>query len=337
MNYQPQHERATDEIRAEQLDTLQAAGTKWVRIDQAWAQLQPNGPDSYDTNWGVPRLDLRIREATEHGMKVMLMLYWAPEWSSGTSAKSGRPSNPQDFANAAAWVAKRYDGSLDPKLKIDAFEIMNEPDLPAFWDQEPAATLVSDIAAIVKVAGPAVRAANPNVTIVAPATSSVDTPWYTEFYETPGIIGTFDVLGIHPYNSPGDAPPDAFDPNWAIYYLQNLENLVALMDEVGDPSPIWATEYGWTSHDNSGYPDGVPGYARGVTEEQQAENLVWALQEMRDISPRIQGAFWYNTWNNNSGNPMQDNFGVLNVDLSHKPSYDAYACVNRTGDPDECR
>lgn len=337
VNYQPLWEQATDEIRDDQLDALVEAGAKWVRIDSAWAQLQPNGPDSWDMGWGVPRLDQRIREIREHGLKVMLMFYWAPEWSSGSSKKTGRPSDPDDYANAAAWVAKRYDGkSVDPLLKVDALQILNEPNISGFWDQEPSQTRVSSVADIVRVAGPAVKAANPDVKVVTPATSYTDVPWYTEFYKTSGIIGTYDVLAVHPYQSPGDAPPDAFDPNWATYYMMNLENLVALMDAKHDPAPIWVSEYGWTSHDNSGYPGGAPNYALGVTEQQQADYLVQALQVMRDISPRIQGAFWYNTWNGQGGDPMQDNFGMLNVDLSPKPDYDAFKCVNQTGDPNRC-
>ena len=195
---------------------------------------------------------------------------------------------------------------------------------------------MSSVADIVKVAGPAIRAANADIKVVSPATSYTDVSWYSEFYGTPGIIGTYDVLAVHPYQSPGDAPPDAFDPKWATYYLKNVESLVALMDDVGDPAAIWLSEYGWTSHDNSGYSGGVPNYARGVTEQQQADYLVQALQVVRDISPRVQGAFWYNTWNGTSGDPMQDNFGMLKTDLSRKPVYSSFACVNRTGDPDKC-
>ena len=337
VNYQPLWEQATDSVRAKQLDALAEAGTKWVRIDTSWAQLQPSGPGKWDTAWGVPRLDQRIREVTARGMKVMLMFYWAPEWSSGSTKKTGRPGNPQDYANAAAWVAKRYDGkSVDPALKAHAFQILNEPNISGFWDQEPTSTRVSSVADIVKVAGPAIRAANADIKVVSPATSYTDVSWYSEFYGTPGIIGTYDVLAVHPYQSPGDAPPDAFDPKWATYYLKNVESLVALMDDVGDPAAIWLSEYGWTSHDNSGYSGGVPNYARGVTEQQQADYLVQALQVVRDISPRVQGAFWYNTWNGTSGDPMQDNFGMLKTDLSRKPVYSSFACVNRTGDPDKC-
>lgn len=334
VNYQPMWESMTDVRRQRILDELAAAGTEWVRVDVAWASLQPEGPDSYDMAWAVPRLDQRVREVRERDMKILLMLYWAPSWSSGTSAKNGRPADPGDYARAAAWVAERYDGrSVSPDLKVEAIELWNEPDLEYFWSQQPAATVVSDFAQLIAVAGPAVRRANPEVTVVLGGPSAIDVDWFAELYEFPGLIGSYDVVSVHPYQSPGDAPPDAFDPAWAKYYMANLPNLLALMDEVGEPAPVWLTEFGWSSHDNSGYGEaGPPNFARGVTTAEQADYMLAALAFFETL-PRVEAAFWYNAANTRQTDPMQANFGLLTVDLERKPAWWAFKCAN-TGECD---
>src|SRR5687767_482412 len=40
----------TDASRATELNTMQAHGVQWVRIDVGWAMLQPRA-GSYDTTW----------------------------------------------------------------------------------------------------------------------------------------------------------------------------------------------------------------------------------------------------------------------------------------------
>ena len=263
VNYHPMWSSMTTAARADVLDALQAAGTTWVRIDVAWGTIQPNNATSYDS-YGVAQVDTRIKEIRARGMKVLLMFYWAPAWSSGTTEKNGRPSKPGDYARAAAWVADRYDGTTSPDLKIDAIELWNEPDLDSFWAPAPANTRISDFAALIKAAGPAVKNANPDLTVVVGAPASVDTDWYTEFYTTPGIVGTYDALGVHPYQSPGDAPPGAYDPQYGKYYLKHIPALSQLMATHNDPARIWATEFGWSTHPNT---PTTPNYQRGVIQE----------------------------------------------------------------------
>lgn len=330
VNYHPMWSSMTTAVRATVLDSLQAAGTSWVRIDVAWGTLQPTNSSSYDS-YGVNQIDTRIKEIRQRGMKILLMFYWGPAWSTGTTEKNGRPSNPVHYANAAAWVAKRYDGTMSPDLKIDAMELWNEPDLDSFWASSPASTQVSDFATLIKTAGPEVKKANPSLTVVVGAPASVDTDWYRSFYRTPGVVGTYDALGVHPYQSPGDAPPSAYEPQYGKYYLRHIPVLVDLMTSMNDPAKIWATEFGWSTHQNT---SSTPNWQKGVTDAQQAQYLLQAAELMASYQ-RVKAAFWYNARNTDIGDTHFDNYGLSRLDNTPKPAYYAFKCASTgiCGDP----
>jgi hypothetical protein len=313
----------SDAQRGKVLDGLRDAGVGWVKIDLGWISLQPNGPDQWSSG-DMAAWDKHIREIRSRGLKILGLFNHAPKWASGTSNRNGRPKDPKQFATAAAYVAKRYDGkSVSPDLKIDAIELWNEPDLDQYWAQYPADTAVSSLANLIKAAGPAIKRVNPDIKVIVGGTSSVDTDWVNEFYKTPGVIGTYDALGEHPYQSPGDATPETYDPKWGQYYMKHLAALDSLMASKGDPAAIWATEFGWSTHSNT---TSTAGWARGVTEAQQADYLLRAMPVMAAI-PRVKAAFWYASVNTTSGATQFDNYGLLRNDYSRKPAYYALKCA----------
>ena len=259
VNYHALHSAMTTAARAEVLSAVEDSGTSWVRIDAEWSALQPTSANAWDTGNEVARLDRRIREARLRGMSILLAIAHAPEWASGTTAVNGRPRNPADFANAVAWLAERYSGAAgSPLLKIDALELWPEPNMDWAWATEPSATKVSSFADLIKAAGPAARAANANLKVVVGGLSSSDVTWLNQFYGVNGVIGTYDAIGLHTYQSPGDATPEAGDEQWAQYFITGMKKVADLMDSKSDAAQIWATEFGWTSHDNTGYPGGIP-------------------------------------------------------------------------------
>lgn len=321
--YHPLWQGMDQPTRAAVLDRARAAGVGWVRLDAAWGDFQPDGPDSYDLTGRVALIDGFIREVRQRGLKVLLLFYWAPQWSSGTPEMSGRPRDPAEYADAAAWVARRYSGALDPSLRIDAIELWNEPDLDRFWERTPEETRVSDFARLISLAGPAVRAANPQLTIVAGGISKLDPAWFEEFYATPSVLGSYDAMGLHAYPSPADNPPSAFDPSAPQYSLQNIVAVDAVMTKYGDASPLWITEYGWSVHSN---PPFTRGWQRGTSEDEQAANLLEAVTVLR-TSPRVAALFWYNLWSPPTGDRHLDGFGLLDRDLEPRPAYYAVKCL----------
>lgn len=310
----------TDSARSTILDAMAAAGVTHVRLDVAWAQIQPNLPTAanggYDMGWAVPRIDARLKEITDRGMKALMVFYWAPQWSTGTAEKNGVPRSATEYGDAAAWAANRWKSSLV------GMELWNEPDLPEFLSNTSVATYTN----LVKDAYPKIKAVAPGITVVAGAPTYVKTSWYEGFYANGGA-GKYDALGIHPYIGVADQPVTACDTKYREYYPCNIPNLISLMQANGDGGKkIWATEYGWSSHDESSYSSPVPNWKRGVTQAEQATNLL-AMQSLLGSYPQIEASFWYNDWNKATSDQHENNWGLLNRDFTPKPAYYAMKCV----------
>ena len=309
--------------RGKVLDDLKESGVGWVTMDMGWINLEPNGPGQYSMS-NVAEWDKQVTEIRARGLKIMSIFQRAPQWASGTSNRNGRPKDPAAYGRAAAWVAKRYNGStVSPTLRIDAIQLWNEPNLPLYWAPEPATSKVSSFATLIKTAGTAVKKANPNIKVVAAGVNSVDTTWYSEFVKTAGVVGTYDAFGVHPYQSPGDATPEAYEAKWGLYYMRHLTQLDALMTAKNDPAKIWATEFGWSTHANT---SSTPNWALGVSEAQQADDLVRSMPVMA-AAKRVQAAFWYAAITTSSGDAQFDNYALLRKDYSRKPAYYALKCA----------
>lgn len=324
VNYHPMWQGMDAAARARELDLLVAAGVSWVRVDVAWSALQPVSGATY-AQPALDKLDSRLAEITTRGMRTLLMLYWAPAWSSGTDARNGRPGDPADYARAAAFLAKRYSGA-NPQARIDGLEIWNEQNKNLFWQKAPLDTRVSAFAELVEATGKAVDEVDTSLPVVVGGTSSIDTDWFEQFYADPDVVGSYDALAIHPYSSPSDEPPDsrADGPVHAQYYLAHISALDELMAEHGDTAPVWVTEFGWSTHADA--PD-ASNWERGVTADQQADYLLEAFGLLADY-PRVAAAFWYDARDSTLGNPHLDGFGLINVDFTTKPAYYAMRCVS---------
>lgn len=324
VNYHPLWEASGPKERARVLDEVAASHVPWVRLDIGWHNIQPDGPGAYDPD-GVRVVDRSISEARARGLKVLLLFYWAPEWASGTSKKNGRPRDPAQYAAAAAWVADRYDGRLGSDLTVDAIELWNEPDLDRFWAPEPAATRVSDFATLVRVAGAAVKQANPRMTVVTGGLSLLDVNWLDAFYRAdPGLGTSYDALGLHAYPSPSDSPPEHFDVNQPQYSMLTLGAMAQVMDRWHDPAPIWVTEFGWSTHAN--VPLVTKPWERGVTEQEQADYLLASMQVLA-AQPRVTAAFWYDAWSPPVDDEQLEGFGLLGPTFRRRPAFFAMRCV----------
>ncbi len=120
-------------LHREDLGTLMASlnelGLGWVKTQVSWKLYQPE-PDRFDDfRWG--ELDRLLEAAEEAGIKVMLSVAKAPEWSRPTTELDGPPT---DFSNYQAFMevlAARYRG------RIAAYELWNEPNLQREWNGLP--------------------------------------------------------------------------------------------------------------------------------------------------------------------------------------------------------
>jgi beta-glucosidase/6-phospho-beta-glucosidase/beta-galactosidase len=101
-------------------------GSKWIRVNVQWSDVQYNGANSWDWSGG----DKVIDAANTQGGQSLALLTYSPKWAiplqyQGLTAKNDweryGPANVNDFANFAAAAAARYSAK-----GVHAFEIWNE-------------------------------------------------------------------------------------------------------------------------------------------------------------------------------------------------------------------
>lgn len=300
----------TDQQRVQVLDQLYDSGVRSVRIDISWALLQPDGPDQYSP-WGVGLVDHVIDLVRSRGLDPMVTLWLAPTWARGGAGERAAPINPDDYGRAAQWSAEHWRG------RVAAWEVWNEPNDSGFLqDASPAV-----YAGLLQSAYRGFKAGAPETPVVFGGTSYVDTDWISSVFAA-GASQSFDVMAVHPYLGRADAPPETPDDGTR-ETLTHLDELHTLMMRAGNgDKPVWLTEFGWSSHDNT---DIEHAWERGVSETVQAEYLRSSLQLLATRYPWVTRAYWYTDRNQATGNPHQDNFGLLTRDLKPKPVLDSVA------------
>jgi polysaccharide biosynthesis protein PslG len=306
------------------LDTLERAGARWLRVDINWAQIQRGGRNSYD--WEA--IDRVVRGARDRGMRVLGTIVYTPAWArpSGTSATYG--PDPATYALFARRAVRHYSA-----MGVHAYEVWNEPNVSAFWTPAPNAAAYTRL---LQAAYPAMKAADPGATVLTGGTAPAltDTPsgglldwlrpgngtgvgpveWLGQIYANGGR-GFFDGVAHHPYCWP--AMPGQVEAWSAWHQMYGSDpSLRSLMADNGDGAKaIWATEFGVPTDGPSG---------THVSESVQASMVAKAYRVWRGygwggplftFSGRDRGT-------NRSTN--QNFFGLVRRDFSRKPAFGAY-------------
>jgi hypothetical protein len=197
-------------------------------------------------------------------------------WSRGVAAYA--PKNPSEYAKAVGMLAARYRG------KVAAWEIWNEPNhLDFYRAPDPAAAYTR----LVKAAYPAVKAADPNATVVAGALSQSDYAFTRKLYED-GIEGSFDAFSIHPYSEDASPLDRRSDVDKRYSFIRGVPAVHNVMLRNGDTRPIWLTESGWSTS-----PARTSDHWRnGVSETDQARFLTLQMRQAAKW-PWVRATIWY--------------------------------------------
>ncbi|MBA3303983.1 MAG: cellulase family glycosylhydrolase [Acidimicrobiia bacterium] len=297
----------SDTDRTVVLDRMGAAGVGWLRIDVGWEALEERGPGQ-PSEWYLSRLDETLEAARTRRMQVLVTLWATPAWANGGQSRAVPPSDPNQYARVAGWLASRY------RDRVSAWEIWNEPNSSDFFAGD-AATYVR----LLRPAHAAIDAADPDTKVVLGGPSYNDTEWLEQVYRA-GARESFDVMATHPYLGPSDMPPETPDDGspWTLLHVARVQ---ALMAAHGDGSkPIWFTEFGWSTHANGS--DTKP-WQRGVSPTVQADYLVRTLELLRRQLPQVSHVFWYTARDRDDSDVHTNGYGLLTVDLRAKPAYEA--------------
>ena len=284
---------------------LAAAGARWTRIDVGWNDFEPErGSYSEEITRAVRAV---VDDAHAKGLRVLVTFWATPGWANGDRRSNTPPTDPQDYANAISHLASRLHG------RVAAWEIWNEPNVADFFSGS-----VEQYAAMVRVAGRAIKRVDRDAIVVLGGPSTNDDRWLERLYRA-GIRGSFDVVGAHPYPSPSNDPPTLADDG-SRYRFSHLSVMRAVMVRNGDSRrPIWITEVGWST----GEPSDPEPYQRGVTPAIQARDLTDTLRVVEACYPFVDVVIWYNARDRADGNRRERGFGLLTRRLAKKPSYAA--------------
>ncbi|MBZ0278874.1 MAG: cellulase family glycosylhydrolase [Anaerolineae bacterium] len=246
-----------------------------------WEVLEPKRGE-----WNFSRADELVGEVEQRGLKLVVRLTDAPEWShpSMTGVKDtdyldAPPDHLEDFGTYCGTLAARYPG------RIAAYEVWNEPNLAREWGGRPpnAANYVD----LLRVCSAAIRQADPQAIIIsaglAPtgtytAEATPDDMYFQAMYDA-GFQQYVDAVGLHApgYAAPHIGPDEAqAKGSQRFFSFRRVEDMRKIMVANGDAAhQVAILEFGWTT-DTAGYNPSYSWYA--VDEATQARYVVEAYQ-----------------------------------------------------------
>ncbi|MDQ3878597.1 MAG: glycoside hydrolase family protein [Actinomycetota bacterium] len=153
-----------------------------------------------------------------------------------------------------------------------------------------------------------------------------DPEWLAQLYQTSDTASLyFDVVAVHPYPSPSDMAPECPPTTkWRVTAIERVRDTMVRNNDA--PTPIWITELGWSSHDNL---PGTPNWQLGVSQQEQADFAVRALDLIATRFPYVKKTFWYEASDTAIEHSdaytylHENNFGLLRRDQTPKPAYTA--------------
>ena len=277
------------------LDLIAAAGFKFVRMDFFWADIE-HEKGNYD--WSA------YDELTANLERRGLCAYYIFDYSHSlyettvTDNKGNQvlasPCHSESVAAFARWAAAAARHFHGHHI---IWEIWNEPN-GSFWEPEADINAYTTLALAT---ARAVRGANPQATIVAPATSGFPWPFLQTFLQS-GVLQYLDAVSVHPYRRP-DQPPESAAGDYA-----RLREMIASNTPASRTIPILSGEWGYSTCVN------------GVSLPAQAAFA--ARQQLANALQGVPISIWYD-WKNDGDDPKENehNFGTVRPDLTPKPAY----------------
>lgn len=323
-----------DYDREESLNLLAETGVRFVRFPINWGYIEKE-KSVYDEE-RMHFITTTVELMVEKGLTpTPVVLGPTPDWAAAPNpgclpGQPAPPNNPQDFGEFMAWLV--------PKIpQAPAWEVWNEPNLVDFLctgDPDPHSAPEA-YAQMLQAAYTAIKSFNADLLVVFAGLSGVDAEWLECAYASDsGIQGFFDVMAVHPYSQglPPNIPDEPSQPPFddchdsSRYIPRHITAVRQLMQQKGDgDKPMWATEFGWSTHPNYWW---TPGWARGVTLQEQAEYIIMLLNMMQAEYPYVTVGTIHTTRDECiQGIPQEwyhpGNTGLLYSNLTPKPAYDA--------------
>ena len=282
-----------------------AVKAKVVRAVIPWAALEPREGRGVDPG-ALAFTDRLVSDAVAARIRVIMTVERTPCWASSAPAALLRKCRPGAFGRAnayppkttgpyaavMAYLAARYGTGLA------ALEVWSEPD-QTNENYFAGPDKIARYAALLKAAYPAIKAANPAVTVLGGSLTGSNGLFLKALYAA-GIKGFYDGLSVHYYN----------------LTLASVRSIHEVQLANGDSKPIWLDEFGWTScwpHLKSQQEQGC------VTTSVQALNLTNTFRALAR-APYVAAAIVYKLEDS-----AREDFGLLSSSGRHKPAFGGLA------------
>jgi hypothetical protein len=194
-----------------------------------WAALEPRrGSFSWST------LDAAVDAAEQQGEQVVLTLGMTPTWASSEptlpsaygDGATAMPSQMEDWDAYVTAIATRYAG------RIQAYEIWNQPENPAYWAGDPGEMGIQ-LTELAEEATACIHSIDPSALVVSPGLSPAG---LAQFLAAGG--GRFVDVVAGALTMQGHAPEAAADQ------LRSLRAAMAGTAAAG--KPLWNDQAAWT-------------------------------------------------------------------------------------------
>ncbi len=288
---------------------VESLGLGWLKQQMRWEDVERQ-PGQLE--WGM--YDLIVESANQRGIKVMLSVVDAPDWTHTSyvdeNPEGAPPDNLADYANFLGLVVDRYRG------RIHAIEVWNEQNLDREWDTAEGIN-AGRYVEMLKLAYQAIKSRDPNIIVISGALSPVgfncqvsfpncqptgrpvivDDFVYFDQLIAAGLLAHCDCVGAH-HNGINVPPNVAWDegyndetatfrgpfddPSHDHSFKSTLWGYHDRIVAAGGDKPLCITEFGWaTAEGFGGYPPKME-FALDNTLAEQAQWDVEAFQLMRE-------------------------------------------------------
>ncbi len=246
--------------------------------------------------------DSWIQDMESRGFSMVITIVWNNRlyediWDRAIVTEPGR----QAFAGFAADLVQRYQG------KDIIWEIWNEPNLRSFWHENAenksnTDEMAEEYTALVKVAAPAMKAADANCRIVAGSVSALwsqSFSWFERCVEVGLLTSGIDGISVHPYGFgwPELAMENGYPVIRQILDSNGASTMPIINSEVGY-SENWLTQRGFST-----------------AEAETVQAWQFVRQNLVDAMSDIRISIWYEL--------TDPGWGVFNNDLTPRPTLTA--------------
>jgi hypothetical protein len=273
-------------------DTHKQLAVNSVRLVILWQAVErQKGQLAIDR--ALSALDNYLLIARGKGIEPLLVLaYGNPFYDAGGFPRSAEAQDA--FVRYAAFLANRYKGA------VKHYELWNEYDIglgvPGRARGDP-----DSYTSLLKKVYPALKAIDPEIVMMAGATSGVDFGFVAGMLAA-GAITAMDAISVHPYVYP-------YPPERALPLLERLESEARRYSN-GRDVPVYATEIGWVN---------VVG-PKGSDEATVSDYLARAFL-LFPTRTFMKGVWWYDRIDEGT-DPVKGNhhMGLFRHDRSEKPA-----------------